>query len=118
MKHLAAMLLVPALLLGWLLVQELSRRFARAHPELGPFREEGGGCGGNCACRGGNCHSLRRRPAPGPNVETVRGGGVAPARVGGPPAGRTLETVRGEGAAPTAGGPLQHRTGKPTATSR
>lgn len=84
MKYLAAMLLVPALLLGWLLVQELSRRFARAHPELGPFREEGGGCGGNCACRGGSCHSLRRRPAPGPNSETVRGGGAAPT-AGGPP---------------------------------
>jgi len=61
MKYLAAMLLVPALLLGWLLVQELSRRFARAHPELGPFREEGGGCGGNCACRGGSCRREAKR---------------------------------------------------------
>jgi hypothetical protein len=59
LQILAAMLLVPALLLGWILVQEAARRFARSHPELGPFREEGGGCGGNCGCHGGRCQRER-----------------------------------------------------------
>ena len=54
-RILAAMLLVPALLLGWIVVQEIARRFARTHPELGAFREEGGGCGKNCCCHGGQC---------------------------------------------------------------
>jgi len=54
------MLLVPALLLGWILVQEIARRFARAHPELGAFREEGGGCGKNCGCHGGTCQRENR----------------------------------------------------------
>ncbi len=54
-RILAAMLLVPALLLGWIVVQEIARRFARTHPELGAFREEGGGCGKNCGCHGGQC---------------------------------------------------------------
>lgn len=59
-RYFVAMLLVPGLLLGWILVQEVARRFARAHPELGPFREEGGGCGGNCGCHGGGCQ--KRKP--------------------------------------------------------
>ncbi len=59
-RILAAMLLVPALLLGWILVQEIARRFARAHPELGAFREEGGGCGRNCGCHGGTCQRENR----------------------------------------------------------
>lgn len=33
---------------GWLWVQKLSRDFAIHHPELGPYREEGSGCGGGC----------------------------------------------------------------------
>lgn len=33
-------------------VQRFYKLFARRHPELGPFREEGGGCG---CCRGGAC---------------------------------------------------------------
>lgn len=34
----------------WILVQYLARAFAAAHPELGPYREEGG-------CGSGSCHS-------------------------------------------------------------
>lgn len=50
--------LILLLLLAWILVQQLYRLFARRHPELGPFRKEGGGCGGSCgsgACGGGGC---------------------------------------------------------------
>ena len=38
---------------GWLLVQAAARRFAARHPEFGPLREDGAGCG-SCADRG-NC---------------------------------------------------------------
>jgi hypothetical protein len=43
--------LILILLMGWVLVQQVYRLFARRHPELGPFRSEGGGCG----CHGGGC---------------------------------------------------------------
>lgn len=36
----------------WILVQSTARAFAKRHPELGPYREEGGGCGGGCC----GCH--------------------------------------------------------------
>jgi len=58
-QYLLAIVGVPLLLLLWLVVQQLGRRSARAHPELGPYREEGGGCGKNCGCHGGHC---RQRP--------------------------------------------------------
>jgi len=54
-QYLLAMLLVPLLLLGWLLIQHIGRNFARSHPELGAYREEGGGCGKSCGCKGGSC---------------------------------------------------------------
>ena len=50
--YLIGMLVVPLLLLGWLTVQSLARIYAKAHPELGPCREEGGGCGASCRCNG------------------------------------------------------------------
>ena len=34
------------LLLGWVGVQSLARKAAERHPEGGPFRIAGGGCGG------------------------------------------------------------------------
>jgi hypothetical protein len=43
-----------AVMVGWLYVQDLYRRFAESHPELGPFRKEGG-CDGSCSCRQGSC---------------------------------------------------------------
>jgi hypothetical protein len=51
--------LILALLLGWIGVQRAYRRFARHHPELGPFRDEGAGCGACSAgkCGGGGCSS-------------------------------------------------------------
>ncbi|WP_456446335.1 chemotaxis protein [Thiolapillus sp.] len=55
MRYLIAVLAVPLLLVGWLLIQQLGRRFARENPELGPYREEGGGCGKSCGCKGSSC---------------------------------------------------------------
>ena len=48
--YLIAMAGVLGLLLGWVWVQQLARNFARRHPEFGPAREEGGGCGSSCSC--------------------------------------------------------------------
>jgi hypothetical protein len=44
-RFLLATGLILALLLGWLLVQQLSRQFSKRHPELGPHREEVGRLG-------------------------------------------------------------------------
>lgn len=45
-------LIILGLLAGWIGVQHLSRMFAARHPEFGPAREEGGGCGGLfCLCK-------------------------------------------------------------------
>ncbi len=54
-QYLIAMILVPVLLVGWLIVQQLGRRYAKEHPQLGDYREEGGGCGKNCGCHGNTC---------------------------------------------------------------
>lgn len=43
--------IILVLLLGWIALQKMARRLARRHPELGPYREAGAGCGtGKCAC--------------------------------------------------------------------
>ena len=42
-------------LLGWIAVQQGAREFAERHPEFGPAREEGKGCGADCNCCGGPC---------------------------------------------------------------
>jgi hypothetical protein len=51
--YLIASAVILLMLLGWIRVQHLARRFSQRHPEFGEHREEGGGCGGNCACSGG-----------------------------------------------------------------
>ncbi len=58
--YLIAMLAVPMILGGWIAVQHLARSYAARHPEFGPAREEGGGCGTSCLCSKGQC---RRREA-------------------------------------------------------
>ena len=69
-RYLVAIGLILALMLGGLAVERLYRRFARRHPELGPFRQEGGGCSGNCgggACAGGACETPETQPLAGPH---------------------------------------------------
>jgi hypothetical protein len=46
MQLLAAVAVLLALLLGWISVQSAARRVAALHPEAGPLRLIGGGCGG------------------------------------------------------------------------
>lgn len=58
LRYLVAIGLIFAILAGGIAVQGLYRRFARRHPELGPFREEkncgsctaGSGCSASSAC--------------------------------------------------------------------
>lgn len=49
------------LLTGWLFVQYLARAYAARHPEFGPAKEEGSGCGKSCLCAGGHCSNESRR---------------------------------------------------------
>lgn len=58
--YVIAMTVIPALFLGWLVVQHVTRAFAKAHPEFGPPREEGAGCGKSCMCgSGGSCKTKK-----------------------------------------------------------
>ena len=43
----AAISLLFALMAGWVLVQRAAERVAEQHPECGPLRLVGGGCGGH-----------------------------------------------------------------------
>lgn len=53
LKFLLASAVIMGVLVGWILVQQLAREFARRHPEFGPYQEKRG-CGGNCSCSGGS----------------------------------------------------------------
>ena len=55
LDYLIAMTVFPMLLIGWVIVQHVARMYAKAHPEFGPPREEGTGCGSHCRCDGGSC---------------------------------------------------------------
>jgi hypothetical protein len=56
LRFLVAAAIILVVLVGWLYVEELYRRFARANPELGPFRSGDAGCSGRCgSCNGGSC---------------------------------------------------------------
>lgn len=50
--YLIAMLVIPVLFGAWIVVQRIVKEFALRHPEFGPPREEGGGCGSSCGCSG------------------------------------------------------------------
>ena len=52
-KFLLAPLVVFAVLAGWIWIQRTYARFAAGHPELGPFRDEDGGCG--CCAQRDRC---------------------------------------------------------------
>jgi hypothetical protein len=56
MIYLRTVLILLALLAGWVLVRAAARRFAASHPEFGAVREEGEGCGcGNHKCGEAEC---------------------------------------------------------------
>jgi threonine/homoserine/homoserine lactone efflux protein len=50
-RYLMAVVLVFAVLAGWIAVQHAARRFAARHPEFGRVRDGAGGCGA-CGCHG------------------------------------------------------------------
>lgn len=57
-KVMLASAVILVILVGWLYVEEIYRRFAKQHPELGPYRDKNGGCGGgDCACHTGSCRA-------------------------------------------------------------
>ncbi|MES9961963.1 MAG: hypothetical protein ABW116_00325 [Candidatus Sedimenticola sp. 20ELBAFRAG] len=58
LKFLLASGVIMVVMLGWVLVQQFARDFARRHPEWGPYREKVG-CGGHCSC--GNSGSCKKR---------------------------------------------------------
>lgn len=45
MTYLITVGLILLMLIGWVVVQYIARAYALKHPEFGPAREEGGGCG-------------------------------------------------------------------------
>ena len=55
--------IILLLLPGWVVVQRAYTLFAQRHPEMGPFRKDGGGCGccsggdSGESCSGGSCDS-------------------------------------------------------------
>jgi hypothetical protein len=55
LDYLLAMALILLVLIAWILVQHSARRFAARHPEFGPAKEEGSGCGAGCSCSHGRC---------------------------------------------------------------
>ncbi len=59
-----AISLVMAVLGGWIFVQKLARDYAARHPEFGPAKEEGSGCGKSCLCRNGRCVNRRTNDQP------------------------------------------------------
>jgi len=52
MNYVIAIAGILLLLVGWLLVQTITRLYAQRHPEFGPWREDGNGCGKSCSCSG------------------------------------------------------------------
>ena len=52
--YILAIGIVLIVMLGWVAVQQMARRFAAKHPEFGPYPESTGGCGG-CGCGGNKC---------------------------------------------------------------
>lgn len=57
-RYLIAVVLVFAVLAGWIAVQYAARRFAARHPEFDRDRDAGEGCG-SCGCHGLRCERDR-----------------------------------------------------------
>jgi hypothetical protein len=51
---------ILALLSGWIFIQQLATYYAARHPEFGPAREEGSGCGKSCMCSNGLCEKRQK----------------------------------------------------------
>jgi len=49
LPYVIAPLVILAIALAWIGVQYITRRYARRHPEFGPWREPRG-CGLGCTC--------------------------------------------------------------------
>lgn len=49
-NYLIAISIIFFLLALWLVVQAVCRHYSEHHPEFGPHREEGQGCGSSCSC--------------------------------------------------------------------
>lgn len=62
---------IGLLLVGWLAIQQLARYYAARHPEFGPVREEGSGCGKSCLCAGGRCTRREARETAHPNDNEI-----------------------------------------------
>jgi hypothetical protein len=54
--------LILLMLLGWIAVQHAARSYAARHPEFGPAKEEGGGCGSGCSCSAGGQCTNKQKP--------------------------------------------------------
>ncbi|KAF3981878.1 MAG: hypothetical protein HFP81_03760 [Methylococcales symbiont of Hymedesmia sp. n. MRB-2018] len=54
---LITIIIIFLLLMIWIFVQQVARKFAANHPELGPVKEEGLGCGKTCGCKKGYCNA-------------------------------------------------------------
>ncbi len=50
---LITIIIIFFILIAWVLIQQAARKFAANHPELGPVKEEGLGCGKTCGCKTG-----------------------------------------------------------------
>jgi len=59
-EFLIAIISILLLLSGWLLIQHWTRQYAERHPEFGPAKEEGSGCGKSCLCSNGRCKSKQQ----------------------------------------------------------
>ncbi len=44
-------LIIFSVLIAWVLIQQVARKYAADHPEMGPVKEEGLGCGKTCGCK-------------------------------------------------------------------
>jgi len=53
-NYLIAVGAILLMLVAWVAVQQVTHWYSQRHPEFGPHREEGAGCGGNCRCKGGS----------------------------------------------------------------
>jgi hypothetical protein len=67
--------IILVLFTGWVLVQHLARHFAYRHPQFGPAREEGVGCGAACRCSAAeqaDCPDRQRRHTPVSRITTLQ----------------------------------------------